>query len=142
MFHWFFFKCRYFKCRLLYLHRPHHGHGCWFEVLLNLNAIYFGLKQTNLVGNSSRISPWKMSWDFKSQMLGKIKCTRTELWWIQCVVGFVLWTADMFTCKLEFRIARGMVKNRLCQGSFLSPSGYRVAGYIIILYRSLLWNFL
>lgn len=33
---------------------------------------------------------------------------------------------DLFTYKLEFRIARGMVKNRLCQGSPVSPSGCRV----------------
>lgn len=33
---------------------------------------------------------------------------------------------DMFTYKLECRIARGMVKNRLCQGSPMSPLGYGV----------------
>lgn len=33
---------------------------------------------------------------------------------------------DMFTYKLECRIARGMVKNRLCQGFPMSPLGYGV----------------
>lgn len=61
----------------------------------------------------------EMSWGFKSQTLEKIKVLgqNYDEYNVSLVLFYVL--PDMFTYKLEFRIARGMVKNWLCQGSSL-----------------------
>lgn len=79
-----------------------------------------------------------MSGDFKSQMLEKNKMYRDRITInTMCQQLCSMYYLDMPTYKLEFRIARGMVKNRLCQGSFLYfPPGTEVAGDIVMLHSS------